>query len=112
MSREELVPKAKIAEQAERYDDMAESMKKMTELLGESKLLSTDERNLLPVACKNVVGSRRAPWGVISSIEQKHTAHQKKTDLAKEHREKIEGQLKDICNEVLGLLDKLLIPNS
>ena len=56
MSREELVQKAKIAEQAERYDDMAESMKKVTELLGESELLSTDERNLLPVAYKNVVG--------------------------------------------------------
>ena len=112
MSREELVQKAKIAEQAERYDDMAESMKKVTELLGESELLSTDERNLLPVSYKNVVGSGRASWGVICSIEQNHTADQKKTDLAKEYREKIEGQLKDICNEVLGLLDKFLVPNS
>ena len=112
MSREELVQKAKIAEQAERYDDIAESMKKVTELLGESELLSTDERNLLPVAYKNVVGSRRASLGFISSIEHMHIADQKKTGLAKEYREKIEGQLKDICNEVLGLLDKFLVPNS
>ncbi|XP_075261979.1 14-3-3-like protein 2 [Convolutriloba macropyga] len=112
MSREELVQKAKIAEQAERYDDMAESMKKVTELLAESELLSTDERNLLSVAYKNVVGSRRASWRVISSIEQKHNADPKKTDLAKEYREKIEKELKDICHEVLNLLDKFLVPNS
>ena len=82
MSREELVQKAKITEQAERYDDMAESMKKVTELLGESELLSTDERNLLPVAYKNAVGSGRSSWGVISSIEQKHTADQKKNGFS------------------------------
>lgn len=112
MEKDELVQRAKLAEQAERYDDMAESMKKVTELLGESELLSTDERNLLSVAYKNVVGSRRASWRVISSIEQKHNSDPKKTDLAKEYREKIEKELKDICQEVLNLLDKFLIVNS
>ena len=33
--------------------------------------LSVEERNLLSVAYKNVIGSRRASWRVISSIEQK-----------------------------------------
>lgn len=33
--------------------------------------LSMEERNLLSVAYKNVIGSRRASWRVISSIEQK-----------------------------------------
>jgi len=112
MTREELVQKAKIAEQAERYDDMANSMKEVTTLLAESELLSTDERNLLSVAYKNVVGSRRASWRVISSIESKQNADQKKTELAKEYREKIEGELKTICDEVLHLLEQYLIPNS
>ena len=34
--------------------------------------LSVEERNLLSVAYKNVIGSRRASWRVISSIEQKY----------------------------------------
>ena len=32
--------------------------------------LSVEERNLLSVAYKNVIGSRRASWRVLSSIEQ------------------------------------------
>merc|ERR1712151_876790 len=67
-SREHLVAHAKLAEQAERYDDMAESMKKVTEMDG---VLVQDERNLLSVAYKNVVGARRSSWRVISSIEAK-----------------------------------------
>jgi 14-3-3 protein beta/theta/zeta len=69
--KEELVSRAKLAEQAERYDDMAASMKAVTETGIE---LSNEERNLLSVAYKNVVGARRSSWRVISSIEQKTEA--------------------------------------
>ncbi|XP_030644522.1 14-3-3 protein zeta/delta [Chanos chanos] len=108
MDKSEMVQKAKLAEQAERYDDMAASMKAVTEL-GEE--LSNEERNLLSVAYKNVVGARRSSWRVVSSIEQK-TEGSDKQQMAKEYREKIEKELKEICNDVLGLLDKYLIPSS
>lgn len=104
--KEELVQRAKLAEQAERYDDMAQAMKKVTELGAE---LSNEERNLLSVAYKNVVGARRSSWRVISSIEQKTEGSEKKQSMAKEYREKVEKELKDICQDVLGLLDKHLI---
>jgi 14-3-3 protein beta/theta/zeta len=108
-NKEELVQRAKLAEQAERYDDMAEAMKKVTELGAE---LSNEERNLLSVAYKNVVGARRSSWRVISSIEQKTEGSEKKQAMAKEYREKVEKELKDICNDVLALLDKHLIPKA
>lgn len=61
---------AKLAEQAERYDEMVQEMDKVAKMVAESEL-SVEERNLLSVAYKNVIGSRRASWRIISSIEQK-----------------------------------------
>ncbi|XP_041104656.1 14-3-3 protein beta/alpha-1-like [Polyodon spathula] len=109
MDKSELVQKAKLAEQGERYDDMAASMKLVTE---QGVELSNEERNLLSVAYKNVVGARRSSWRVISSIEQKTEGSDKKQKMAKEYREKIEAELRDICKDVLGLLDKFLIANA
>ncbi|XP_051577124.1 14-3-3 protein beta/alpha-A-like [Myxocyprinus asiaticus] len=109
MDKSELVQKAKLAEQAERYDDMAAAMKAVTE--GDSEL-SNEERNLLSVAYKNVVGARRSSWRVVSSIEQKTEGSDKKQQMVKEYREKIEKELKEICNDVLVLLDKYLIPKA
>jgi len=108
-SKEELVQRAKLAEQAERYDDMASAMRLVTEQGAE---LSNEERNLLSVAYKNVVGARRSSWRVISSIETKTEASEKKQNMAKEYRAKVEGELKDICNDVLKLLDSHLIPKA
>lgn len=59
---------AKLAEQAERYDEMVSFMKEVAKLGLE---LTVEERNLLSVAYKNVIGARRASWRIVSSIEQK-----------------------------------------
>ncbi|XP_028404318.1 14-3-3 protein zeta-like [Dendronephthya gigantea] len=99
------VAKAKVAEQAERYDDMADAMKEITKM-GHS--LSPEERNLLSVAYKNVVGARRSSWRVVSSIEGKADSTLKK-DIAAKYKAKIEKELQEVCNVVLGLLDDHLI---
>jgi len=97
---------AKLAEQAERYDEMVEHMKNVAQLPRE---LSVEERNLLSVAYKNVIGSRRASWRVVSSIEQKNEDH---IDLVTSYKSKIEQELTDICAEILRIIDESLIPNS
>jgi len=102
--KENLIQRAKLAEQAERYDDMATAMKNVTKM--EAGPLSTEERNLLSVAYKNIVGAKRSSWRVISSIEQKSTD---KEELAKSYRQKIEEELNTVCNEVLQLLDDHLV---
>jgi len=104
MNKEELIQRAKLAEQAERYDDMASAMNKVTK--NAEKPLSTEERNLLSVAYKNIVGAKRSSWRVISSIEQKAT---EKEDLVREYRKKIESELHAVCQEVLDLLDQYLV---
>uniref|UniRef100_A0A2K5JUR7 14-3-3 domain-containing protein n=1 Tax=Colobus angolensis palliatus TaxID=336983 RepID=A0A2K5JUR7_COLAP len=109
MDKNDLVQKAKLVKQAERYDDMAACMKSVTE---QGTELSNEERNLLSVAYNNVVGARRASWRVVSSIEQKTEGAEKKQQMAREYREKIETELRDICNDVLSLLEKFLICSS
>jgi len=107
--KDHLVKQAKLAEQAERYDDMSDFMK---ECVKHNEALNVEQRNLLSVAYKNVVGARRSSWRVISSIEQKYEGSDKKQAMAKQYKEKIESELKSICRDVLDLLDKHLIPNS
>jgi 14-3-3 protein epsilon len=74
--------------------------------------LTVEERNLLSVAYKNVVGSRRASWRIVTSIEQKEESKGNETHvkLIKTYRQKIEVELADICLDVLGVLEKHLIP--
>jgi len=56
ISRDELVYMSRISEQTERFEDMLEYMKKVVKFGSE---LNNEERNLLSVAYKNSVGSRR-----------------------------------------------------
>jgi len=109
--REEAVYMAKLAEQAERYNEMVDFMKKVAKTNTE---LSVEERNLLSVAYKNVVGARRASWRIISSIEQKEESKGNTTHVTriKEYRSKVEKELTDICNDILGLLDDHLIKSA
>ena len=105
--RDQTVERAVMAEAAERYEDMARLMKERVEKRTE---LNTEERNLFSVAYKNVVGSRRHAWRVLSGMEQ--STPEEKRSLAENYRKQIEGELKDICDEVILLLDDYLIKSA
>ena len=68
-SKEELLYLARLSEQCERYDEMVDYATEFAKAGKEE--LSLEERNILSVAFKNVVGTRRAAWRVLSSIEKK-----------------------------------------
>merc|ERR1712107_594407 len=68
--------------------------------------LSVEERNLLSVAYKNAVGSRRAAWRIITSVYQKEKTKNNETQAtySKEYCGKVEVELQKICDTILGLL--------
>ncbi|KAK9110740.1 hypothetical protein Sjap_018800 [Stephania japonica] len=110
-AREENVYMAKLAEQAERYEEMVTFMETLTAAV-DSEELTVEERNLLSVAYKNVIGARRASWRIISSIEQKEESrgNEDKVATIRDYRAKIEAELSSICDGILKLLDSRLIP--
>ena len=109
-SREELVYLAIVSEQIERYEDMLEYMKKVI-LLGQE--LSIEERNLLSVAYKNSVGSRRTAFRGLSSIEQKdNSTGGKNQKLIKSFKSKIETELSTFTNDIIQLIETHLFKSA
>lgn len=100
---------AKLAEQAERYEEMVDNMKAVA---SSGQELLVEERNLLSVAYKNVIGARRALWRIVSLIEQKEDlkGNESQVTLIKEYRTKIEAELSKICEDILQVLSEHLIP--
>jgi 14-3-3 protein epsilon len=129
-SREAFVYLTKLAENSERYDgtgplmnsifmlylDMVANMKKAAQM--STTELTTEERNLLSVAYKNVVGVRRSSWRVVSSIEQRaesraqsgSTSSSMQLPWIREFRSKVEGEITGICQDIIELLDKHVLP--
>eukprot|EP01047_Picozoa_sp_COSAG01_P082236 COSAG01_NODE_16707_length_1212_cov_3.663073_1_plen_239_part_01 len=102
---------AKLCEQAERYDEMVDHMGNVAKMDVE---LTVEERNLLSVAYKNVIGARRASWRIVSSIEQKeeNKGNAKQVEMIKGYRGTIEGELNKTCSDILTILTDNLIPSS
>jgi 14-3-3 protein epsilon len=76
--------------------------------------LTVEERNLLSVAYKNVIGARRASWRIVSSIEQKEESkgNSSQVEKIKTYRQKIETELQDVCKDILAVLNDNLIPSA
>ncbi|XP_040375275.1 14-3-3 protein 7 isoform X2 [Rosa chinensis] len=108
--RKKHVYTAKLAEQAERYDEMLEAMTKVVKLGVE---LTVEERNLLSVGYKNVIGARRASWRILSSIKQKEESkgNEQNVSRIKEFSNKVETELPSICTDIMTVIDEHLLPS-
>ncbi|CAK9148993.1 unnamed protein product [Ilex paraguariensis] len=114
LTRDQYVYMAKLAEQAERYEEMVKFMEKLVIGSTPAAELTVEERNLLSVAYKNVIGSLRAAWRIVSSIEQKEESRKNEDHvvLVKDYRSKVESELSEVCAGILKLLDSNLVPSA
>jgi len=106
---DQMVYKAKLAEQAERYEEMVKFMKAV--VTGSGGTLNMEERNLLSVAYKNAVGARRASWRVLDSITRKEQSGEntKTLTISQQYKATVETEIENICNEVVDLLENTLL---
>lgn len=72
--------------------------------------MDEEERNLLSVAYKNVVGSRRSAWRVLNAKASEDLSEKHKT-ITEEMKKQVEVELNKLCQDVVKLLDENLIPN-
>ena len=97
---------ARVAEQAERFEDMVDYLSKvLTEKGGD---VTSDERNLLSVAFKNLISSKRAACRTISAIEQ-NPKYQNFLSALQAYKKEIEEQLISDCEKVISLIDGLVL---
>mmetsp|Transcript_59504 Transcript_59504/g.128717 ORF Transcript_59504/g.128717 Transcript_59504/m.128717 type:complete len:257 (-) Transcript_59504:91-861(-) len=110
-TRDENIFMAKLAEQSERFGDMVEYMKRVAPMGTE---LNAEERNLLSVAYKNSVGMRRSAWRAVNTILQRDPSKYGADimEAISGYRGKIESELNGLCQDILEILAKNLIPSS
>merc|ERR1712039_612864 len=102
-----LVELIRVAETAERYEDMCKFVEKLVKMKSEKgEDLDVDERNLLSVAYKNVVGAKRASWRTLAG-----GFDDADEELLKKYKAIVENELEAICQEVLSLLTDHLCKN-
>ena len=91
---------------------MVESMKAVAQT--SSQDLTVEERNLLSVAYKNVIGARRASWRVLSSIEAKSRSEgdTNNLNLTQAYKLKVENELNDTCDDIIAIIQNYLLTNA
>lgn len=107
---EKLLQLARITEQAERFEDMCTIMGNLVKKKHEAQTpLKVEERNMLSVAYKNVVGQRRASWRTLKAEEEQGDGEQPMASYRTHYKKVVEAELSKKCLEVLNLLQDHLI---
>ena len=115
--KSDLVYMARIAEKADRFNEMKEFMREVASTPDpETGLvdLTSDERNLLSIAYKNVVNNKRVSWRILNQQIQKESKKENSPYLSDitAFMHEVEEELITVCNEILGLLGDYLIPGA
>ena len=100
---------AMLAEQCNRFEEMVTFLEEL--LSSRDKDLNSDERNLLSIAYKNSVSSRRTALRTIIAYETKEKKKETSNFLPyiQEYRKKVEEELFAKCKNVIKAIDTQLL---
>jgi len=97
---------ARVAEQAERFEDMVSFLALVLDAKGAD--ISSDERNLLSVAFKNLISSKRAACRTIAAIEQ-NPKYAKYTTVLGNYKASIENKLTGDCQKIIDMIQSKVL---
>jgi 14-3-3 protein epsilon len=102
LDRDAALYMAKLAEQAERYDDMVKYMRRIVDLKVPANELTVEERNLLSVGYKNMMSVRRTAWRTVQQYFEKNTEESSSENAAMD-----KAYSEHISKEVFKLIDEV-----
>ncbi|KAI0082480.1 14-3-3-like protein [Panus rudis PR-1116 ss-1] len=108
LSRSDCLYLARIADQAERYQDVVDQIKSL--ITSSSPQLTLDERNLLSVAYKNITSTLRSSWRSIDNLEKRGGHSRRQIELMRIEKDGIKAELVKACEDVVELMEKHLVP--
>jgi 14-3-3 protein epsilon len=103
---EEYIFLARVAEQAERFEDMVDQLEHVLAEKGAD--VTSDERNLLSVAFKNLISSKRAACRTIAAIEQ-NPKYSKFGEALAGYKAGIEQKLQDDCQRIIDMINNKVL---
>jgi len=112
MAEDQFVTQARLAERADRFNDMADFMRQRVEQ--NQAPLSPEERDMLSAAFKHALSGRRQAVRTCTYVAQHESTEGRAehASLALGYKSKVEAELQGICNTVLRLLEGSLVPGA
>ncbi|KAI1697068.1 14-3-3 protein [Ditylenchus destructor] len=106
---EKFVETARIYKQAERWEDMAQLMRKVIKLCyAQKKDLSSEERSFLLDSYHHLIESHMTSWRRLPKADTK-LLNEEIVEVRKERRD-VEWEIREICEAMIRLQDDFLIP--
>ena len=110
--RNEYLFLTRISEKAERFEDMTNYIHKLAQ---EDAQFDEEERDLLAIAYKNVVGPNRIAWKAVTKmeiIEENGKRHTHYLQIVREYKKKVENDILRACDEILNVISQSLLPSA
>ena len=109
---EKLIYLAMLAEQAKKYDDMAEFMKKVASEKTDG--LYSDERNLMSIAFKNFISVNKSSIRTVMVYENKEKKRDNSSFLSYilEYKKLILDEFIEECQDIINFIEKICLPKA
>lgn len=109
ISIREIIFMARVADQAERFDDMLDFLIQAIE--AKDTDLTADERNLLSVGFKNYISSARTAWRTIEAIERSEKYKQFSGECSR-YKMRVLRELEERCKHIISIIRDKILPKS